>query len=221
MTTKKSPESERNAELAPFYVVGALSPAEKALFEAAMARDPELAKNVAAAREERDEVLALNDAMPAPSPRALQQLLAGIEAEPARKPSFWSRLDLGAALAQIFSPRALGWTAVAAGLLVTAEAGLLTLQRPQPVGQFTTASQKQAPMEGGSFALVIFAPDANVAAISKLLARADAKIVDGPRAGGFYRVRLGGADLPPAEAQRRLDALRQAKALVRFAEPTR
>src|SRR6266581_4333637 len=64
-------EHEGIAALTPFYVAGALSTAEAARFEAALAGDPDLARNVAAARAERDEVLALNEALPAPSPRAL------------------------------------------------------------------------------------------------------------------------------------------------------
>ena len=36
------------AELAPFYVAGVLTPDEKARFEAALAQDAELARNVAA-----------------------------------------------------------------------------------------------------------------------------------------------------------------------------
>ncbi len=52
------------------------------------------------------------------------------------------------------------------------------------------------------------------------LSGAGAQIVEGPRAGGFYRLRLGGADLSAAEAQKKIDALRQARALVRFAAPS-
>ena len=62
------------AELAPFYVAGTLAPDEKARFEAALAQDPELASNVAAARAERDEILALNEALPAPSAQAFDAL---------------------------------------------------------------------------------------------------------------------------------------------------
>ena len=222
MTTKHPSESDVIAELAPFYVVGALSPVEAARFEAALARDPELARNVAAARAERDEVLAIYDALPAPSARALNNLLAGIDAEPAKKPSLWSRLDFGTALANMFSPRALGWAAAAACLLVGVQAGILALQPPSPpAGGYVAASRPDPATQGaGTFALVAFMPTASAEAIGGLLSRTGAQIVEGPRAGGFYRLRLGGPDMSEAEARSRLDALRQASAIVRFAQPS-
>ena len=210
------------AELAPFYVAGTLSAAETALFEAALAKDPELVRNVAAARAEREEVLALNEAMPAPSPRAMDALFARIDAEPARTRSFLSRLDLGAALAGLFSPRALGWAAAAACLLVAVEGGILaTRQASSPSAGFSTASRPDETAQGaGFFALIAFAPTANADAIASVLTQAGAQIVEGPRAGGLYRIRLGGPELAAAEAQRRLDALRQASAIVRFVAPS-
>ena len=222
MTTKKPSAQDAIAELAPFYVAGALSADEAARFEAELARDPDLRRNVAAARAERDEVLALNEILPAPSPHALEKVLGLIDAEPERKPSLWSRLDIGSALGEMFSPRALGWAAAAAFLLVSIEAGILTLQpSPKPVDGYATASRNDAPTQGGgAFALIAFEPKANAEAVSALLAATGAQIVEGPRAGGFYRIRLGGPDLPPAETRRRLDALRQARAVVRFAEPS-
>ena len=60
----------------------------------------------------------------------------------------------------------------------------------------------------------------NADAIASVLTQAGAQIVEGPRAGGFYRIRLGGPDLAATEAQRRLDALRQASAVVRFVAPS-
>jgi anti-sigma factor RsiW len=210
------------AELAPFYVAGALTPDELARFEAALAQDPELARNVAAARAERDEILALNEALPAPSARALDTLFAKIDAEPARKPSLWARLDLGGALAGLFSPRALGWATAAACAVIALQAGLLTQSKPgQPDAQYNTASGPQENARAaGAYALVSFAPGANMEAVGALLGQTGAQIVEGPRAGGFYRLRLGGADLAPAEAQRKIDALRQANALVRFVAPS-
>ncbi|MDI9848648.1 hypothetical protein QM467_11335 [Rhodoblastus sp. 17X3] len=218
--TTRTPNQDL-AELAPFYVAGALTPDEQARFEAALAQDPELARNVAAARAERDEILALNEALPAPSARALDVLFAKIDAEPAHKPSLWARLDLGGALAGLLSPRALGWATVAACAVIALQAGLLTQSKLAPDAHYSTASGPQENVRAaGTYALVAFAPGANMEAIGALLAQTGAQIVEGPRAGGFYRLRIGGADLAPAEAQRKLDALRQANALVRFAAPS-
>ncbi len=215
-------EYEALAELAPFYVAGTLTPEEKARFEAAMAEDAELARNVAAARAEREEVVALNEALPAPSSGAMDALFARIDAEPGRKSGLWRKLDLGATLAGLFSPRALGWTAAAACLLVCVEGGLLaTRQASAPFAGFATASRPHETAHGaGFFALVAFAPNASAEAIGAVLTQAGAQIVEGPRANGFYRIRLGGPDIAPSDAQRQLDVLRQATAAVRFAAPS-
>lgn len=210
------------AELAPFYVAGTLSADVAARFEAALAEDAELARNVAAARSERDEVLALNEALPAPSARALDALFARIDAEPPRHPTIWQRLDLGARLAQILSPRALGWAVMAACLLVSIEAGFLISSQNGGRGGYRTASQPRENLaDTGAFALVAFTPQANVDAISALLDQTGAQIVEGPRTGGFYRVRLGGPDMTPDETHRRLEILRQANGVVSFVSWTR
>lgn len=217
-----STESEQDlAELAPFYVAGVLSADAAARFEAALKEDAALARNVACARAERDEVLALNEAAPIPSARAYDALFARIDAEP-QKLRFRESLDLGAALARLVSPRVLGWAALAACLLVSVEAGLLFVQHEAgPAGGYKTASQqKDSALATGRFALIAFAPDANAAAMATLLDRAGAQIVEGPRSGGFYRIRLGKADQAQAETERRLDLLRQASGIVRFVAPS-
>jgi plasmid stabilization system protein ParE len=215
-------EHSELAELAPFYVAGTLSADEAARFEAALAEDAELARNVAAARSERDEVLALNEALPGPSPRAYDMLFAQIGAEPPRRMNIWRQLDLGARLAQILSPRALGWAVATACLLVCVEAGFLVANHGNPAGGYRTASQPREDLEDtGAFALVAFAPEANANAIFALLDKARVQIVEGPKTGGFYRIRLGGPDMTPLETHRRLEILRQANGVVSFVSWTR
>lgn len=204
-------DRQRLAELAPFYVAGRLDAEERAEFERALAQDAELARNVEAARAEREEIIALNEALPLPSARAAQKLFEMIEVEPI---SFWSRLDLGARLANVFSPRALGWVAAAACLLVAVEAGFLAKPGPAP-GEYATASREEAGLDG-RFALVAFAPEATMEKIAAFLAGQEAQIVGGPRA-GFFQVRLGGQDMSEDEAAKKLEALR-ASGLVKFAQ---
>lgn len=226
MTTRNT--DQELAELAPFYVAGTLPPDEQARFEAALAADPALARNVAAARAERDAILALNEALPAPSARAFDALFVKIDAEPARKHGLWTRLDLrarldlGGALASLLSPRALGWATAAACAVIAVQAGLLTSEKlGRPDARYATASGPQDSARAeGVYALIAFAPGASLDAVNALLSQTGAQIVEGPRAGGFYRLRLGAPDLPPEEARRKVEALRQASALVRFVAPS-
>jgi len=205
---------ERLAELAPFYVARTLSREERVEFERALAEDPELSRNVEAARAERDEIIALNEALPAPGARASKKLFDLLDAEPARKPGFWERLDLGARLADVFSPRTLGWVAATACLLVAVEAGFLA-KPTGPGATYTTASRDEV-AQNGRLALVGFAPEATAGDIAALLARNDAQIVGGPRA-GFFQVRLGDKDMSDADFARKLETLR-ASGLVSFAQ---
>ncbi len=96
--TRKPPEHEGVADLATFYVVGALSAAETARFEAALARDPDLARVVAKARAERDQILLGNENLPPTTARALSSLLDRIRDAPKPRPALWRRL--GSALAR-------------------------------------------------------------------------------------------------------------------------
>jgi len=207
-------DTERLAELAPFYVAGTLAPDERAAFERALAEEAGLAKNVAAARAERDEILALNEALPAPSARASQKLFEMLDAEPARA-SVWSRFDLGGRLADVFSPRALGWAATAACLLVAVEAGFLAKPATESRVGYATASRDEASSEG-RLALVAFAPEATAEQIAQFLARNEAQIVGGPRA-GFFQVKLGGRDMSDEDFLRKLEGFR-ASGLFKFAQ---
>jgi len=208
----KTQDRRTLAELAPFYVAGTLQDNERADFERALAEDADLARNVAAARAERAEVVALNEGAPAPGVRATAKLFALIDAEPQPAPGLWRRLDLGARLAEFFSPRALGWVAAAACLLVAVEAGFLA--KPAPVGSYATASRDEAASEG-RFALVGFNPDARADQIADLLAQNGAQIVGGPRA-GFFQVKLGDKAMSEAQAAAKLESLK-ASGLVRSA----
>ena len=74
-------------ELLPWHAAGTLSPADAQRVQAALARDPELARRYELVREEFAQTIHLNETLGAPSPRAMQALFAKIDAEPARRRS--------------------------------------------------------------------------------------------------------------------------------------
>jgi anti-sigma factor RsiW len=71
--------------LLPWYAAGALNPRDARRIDEVLARDPELAKQYAAIREEYAEIIYLNESLGAPSARAVQKLFAAIEGEPPRE----------------------------------------------------------------------------------------------------------------------------------------
>lgn len=73
--------------LLPWHAAGSLSQRDARRVEEALARDPELALQYAAIREECAETICLNESLGAPSARAMYKLFAAIDAEPKPGPS--------------------------------------------------------------------------------------------------------------------------------------
>ena len=88
-TSKKMLEQEPSEieMLLPWHAAGTLDARDARRVDEALARDPVLARQYAAIREEYAETIDLNESLGAPSARAMQKLFAAIDAEPARKPS--------------------------------------------------------------------------------------------------------------------------------------
>lgn len=226
--TKYAPEREEIEQLLPWHAAGTLSRRDAQRVEEALARDPELARHFELVREELSETIHVNETLGAPSTRALERLMAGIEAEsgPARQaaPRFsligWINERMSA-----LTPRTLAYAATGAALAIVLQFGVLTgiaVNRAIGPGTFETASgpSTTVPAGAGSFALIAFAPDAGAGAMTAFLEQHNLTIVDGPRAGGIYRVRLAEKPLSKAEAEQVIERLRSDSAMVRFIAPS-
>lgn len=206
-------------DLLPFHANGRISAQDRAQLDIALQENAELARRLTLVQEERAEAIALNEAVGAPSPRALDALLAKIEEEPKspRQLTGTAGRDLmdrlGAMLAAL-SPRTLAYASAAAVAIIAIQGAVMTQVTGQKPGTYQTAST----VEAGSFALVSFAPDARAAQIAETLKAAGASIIEGPRASGLYRVRLSASALPKEEVATRLATLRAAKGVVSSAE---
>src|SRR5262249_57665999 len=71
--------------LLPWHAAGTLSARDARRVEEALASDPDLARQYAVIREEYAETIDLNESLGAPSVRAIQNLFAAIDAEPAQE----------------------------------------------------------------------------------------------------------------------------------------
>src|SRR5712671_7879621 len=112
--------------LLPWHATGTLNARDGRRVDEALARDPQLAKQYAAIREEYAETIHLNESLGAPSVRAMQKLFAAIDAEPARKPSL--SLNVASRIAGFFaslSPRTLAWSASLGVLALVLQAGVI------------------------------------------------------------------------------------------------
>lgn len=190
--------------LLPWHAAGTLSRRDAARVEAALANDNELAARYELVREELGESIRLNETMGAPSARAMQQLFAKIDAEPARetpKASFSLTVWITDFVAG-FSPRTLAYGASAAALAIVLQAGILAgvFVKEQAGGpQLASYNQNEA-IDEGSFVLIRFNPQATVADISKFLEDNKASVVSGPSAGtGLFRLRVADTALSQSD----------------------
>jgi len=211
-------EADEFAALLPWYVSGKISAADKARVEAYLAAHPEAHKQLVLAREEADEVFAANQSI-IPPRDALDTLRASLAKSPSARLHAVeaSLLDrLGVFLASL-SPRKLALAGVAAALAVALQTATIgALMRTVPGGGYETASGQKDEMTG-TFALVAFQPAAPAGTLSAFLADSGYTILEGPKAGGMYRLRISPAILTDAERDALIEKLKARTDLISFA----
>jgi len=226
MMTANNPEPSEIELLLPFHAAGALSQHEAQQVEAALAKDPELARRYEWVREELAQETHINEAAGEPSPRDVKVLFAKIDAEPARRPRASINLasinlapiDLGSRIAEFFaslSPRTLAWSAAAAALAIVLQAGVIAgiVLKPQNTGGYETASAPTSTAGEGAQLLIRFQPQAAAADVAGFLETNKLSIVGGPSAGGLYRVRVGSAKLAKDDLVRIVKTLQNDKVI--------
>ncbi len=224
MTENEMKEPAELEALLPWHAAGALSRREAALVDEALASDAALRRQFAVIREELDEAIRLNENLGAPSPRVFAQLMARIDAEGAQARRGFS-FDIGGWLAERlseFSPRTLAWSAAAAALAIVLQAGLLVgmFVGEGGRGAFQTASYTGESARGAAgHALIAFAPEATATEIAAFLQAHKASIVEGPRAGGLYKVRINAPEQTKDDVRRVIADMQKSKT-VRFAAPS-
>jgi anti-sigma-K factor RskA len=216
MTTlnKRSLERQEIEALLPWHATGTLSRRDADRVEQALVADRDLARCYDVVREELNETIHLNETLGAPSARALEKLFAAIEAETpvARKPSF----NLGAWLTGFvsgFSPRTIAWTAAAATIAIVVQAAVLTtVVVKDQTGGMGLASHET----GDSLAIVRFTPQATAADITKFLDAHKAVMVDGPKKGGMFTMRLPASGMSKPDVAKLVQQMQTETKIVEF-----
>ena len=220
MIKNKASEREEIEALLPWHAAGTLSRRDAQKVEQALARDAELATQYETVRQDLVETIGLNESLGAPSARAMQKLMADIEADASTARRAKTSFNLGEWLSDrlsSFSPRTLAWSASAAALAIVLQAGLLA-------GMFVNERQgpifslPRSPVEKvigtGTYALISFAPQASAAEITKLMQTYNMKIVEGP-SGEMFTVKLAVTGMPKEDLARLIKQLQDEKT-VRF-----
>lgn len=210
-------EADEIAALLPWYVTGKISAVDKARVDAYARANPEVQRHIALAREEADSVFTANSEIHVPH-RALDKLIESIEQSPSVRLSSMkaSFLDTAGAWLAALAPRQLAYAALAAMLLLAVQAGAIGSLLQAPAGGYQTASHSDA-VGVGTFALVGFQPAAPQATLTSFLADNKIAIVDGPKAGGLYRVRISDSVLDKATTDALIAKLKARADLVSFA----
>jgi hypothetical protein len=228
MMTKNETERRDIEALLPWHAAGTLSRRDAQRVEAALKDDRDLARQFELVREELGETIHLNETLGAPSARAMERLLAGIEAEGA-KGRTRRTFDLAAFIGErlsLFSPRTLAWSAVAAVLAIVIQAGLLAgtyLGEPggETPGAYRTASAPTRSLApAGSYALIGFTPQASATDVTRFLDTHKATIVDGPKPGALYRIRVSATALSKNELAAIVKQMQDESKIVRFVAAT-
>lgn len=217
------PEPRDLYELLPWYATGVLSGPEKARVERALAADPALRESLARVVEEQDETVLYNQSVAAPRAGGIDALMARIEAEAPRRDRVAAReTGLIARIVAVFgnlSPRMVAIGAVAAALVIIAEGGVLLnliSRGDNGPSEYITASVEPVPAGERTSLLVTFVPNAPLDEIVKLLRTEQATIVEGPLAGGLFKIAVA-----TESAEAVLADLKSHTGLVRFAAPAK
>jgi hypothetical protein len=227
--TNEKPSPHNIELLLPWHAAGTLNSRDADDVDKALAQDKELARRFAMVREEMTETILLNETLGAPSARAMENLFKAIDKEE-RKASQWAS-GLRTWLADLFTPRlqvsrVLVFSASAAALIMVLQSAVIAKMVLADRGGGATFETASAPISAtrgidvGSYALVRFAPQVNIADMTKFLDSRGALIVNGPRPGGMYRVRIARTHLAADELARAVKEFQSASNLVSFAAPT-
>ena len=197
--------------LLPFHAAGTLSLHDKRRVDAALASDPDLARQYKAIQDEYAETILLNESLGVPSVRAMQKLSAAIDAEPARRASAVSNLvfRIGGFFSTL-SARTLALSAIAAAFVLLLQAGVIGAFVKSRLSEGFETASFQAQTSAGTFGLLRFAPSANIDEISQLLITYDATIVSGPKS-GMFRIKFGEKVLSKQDATQLLTRLQNEK----------
>lgn len=198
--TPEGPERSEIELLLPWYVTGRLDAADRARVDSFLAAHPDMKRQLALVREELEQSARSNDALGAPSRASLEGMMASIGRDsrmPLSMRTGWGRIS------EFFAAptsQELRWAATAAGVLLLIQAAVIgSLLVSRSSDTYQTASGKDAPA-GRATLLVGFSDGATAPAIAALLREFGAQIIEGPKPGGMYRLRL--AKAPATEVER-------------------
>ena len=220
MTDIHSREAQEIEELLPWYEKGTLGPAEMRRVGDYLRAHPEMQFRLSLIREELAETIAANESLGMPGAAARERLFGAIAAEAADAPR--ARASLGIwwrnLLPDGVSPR-LGLVGAAAMIVIAMQAAALIAFTLAPDDVYRVAGKETVPAQPGSYILIRFTDDAKATDITALLKELNAIVVDGPKPGGVFKVRVGARAFSEEEREMTMRKLREKTDIISFVAP--
>jgi len=217
-------EREEIELLLPWYERGTLNADEMRRVERHLAADPELRARLELIREEISETIIGNESLGMPSLGARDRLMERIAAEagPLQRRAPGVKAWLSSLMPDGLS-RGFAVAAMAAALVIVVQAALLISLISSDGGDngYRMASGEDAPASAGTFVLVRFNGTARADDIASFLRSIEGTIVDGPKPGGAFKLRIANEVLPEDERDAILARLRERPEIVAFVALTR
>jgi anti-sigma factor RsiW len=218
-------EREEIELLLPWYERGTLNAEDMRRVERHLAADPELRARLELIREEIAETIIGNESLGMPGRAARDRLMERIAAEagPVQRRAPAGIKSWLSSLMPDGHSRGFAIAVMAAALVIVVQAALLISLISSDGGDngYRMASGEDAPASAGTFVLVRFNETARADDIAGLLGSIEATIVDGPKPGGAFKLRIANEALPEDERNAILARLRERSEIVAFVALTR
>lgn len=223
MSTAEAPLDEREEieMLLPWFVTGKLGEDDLARVSAWLEREPDMRRQLDIIRDEQEQDVRANEILAAPRQLSVELTIAAAGLGSDRKAGLAQRI--GAALLDIFTaptPGAVRWAAAVAVVVIVAQGAFIGTMTSRDGAQYETASGGSHQPADGTFALVRFADGATMADVTAGLAARGMSIVEGPKPGGLFRIRIAETRLDEGARELRLTALRSLDRLVVLVMPS-
>ena len=213
------PERPEIEALLPWHAAGTLSRRDAERVEQALASDRELARRYDLVREELNETIHLNETLGAPSARCMEKLFAAIDAEaPRAKKTSFDFVGRIVEFMSSFNPRTLAMAGAAAAIALFVQAAVLTSMVVQD-GSATGPMLANHEHNGPQLAAVRFAPNATAADITRFLDVNKVTVVQGPKRGGLYDIKLSEKRLSQEELSQIIQKMKSEARIVEFIAP--
>lgn len=225
MTNESDALSEREEieALLPWYATGKLDAASRARVTAYMDRHPDMRRQLALVEEDRAATLRANDAVVPSRTLTADRLIErvrGSRPAAAARPVWTVALDAIRDVLSAPTETGVRWAAVAAVAILLAQTAVIGgLMSERPRGGYETASGGAQLPTDGVRVLVRFQADARIEAIAAALVSLGMRIVDGPKPGGLFVVRVAGPDVTDAVKAERIAKLRDLSTIVAVVLP--